>query len=141
MAMVDGDSASASPSSEPSVGDAVIHVFEAGQRMVLDRIDLARFDLDQLAGRTLRSAALACSGTLLLAGAWFTAMGGAVVWLQSYLSLAGSLAVAALFSAGVGASAIVIGVRHARSEWEFGRAGAPTRNVRSLHNEIGVDER
>jgi hypothetical protein len=77
--------------------------------------------------RTLRSAALACAGALLLAGAWFTAMGGAVVWLQPYLSLAGGLAAAALLSAGVGASAIAIGIHHARTQGEFGSAGAPPR--------------
>jgi Putative Actinobacterial Holin-X, holin superfamily III len=138
MAMVDGDTASASAPSEPTLADAVIHVFEAGQRMVLDRIDLARFDLNHLAGRTLRSAVLACAGSVLLAGAWFTAMGGAVVWLQSYLSLAGSLAAAALLSAGVGASAVAVGIRHARGEWEFGSAGAPIRTARGPHDDTEV---
>jgi hypothetical protein len=128
MAMVDGDTSSASAPSEPSLGDAVIHVFEAGQRIILDRIDLARFDLSRLAGRTLRSAALALAGTVLLAGAWFTALGGAVVWLQPYLSLSGSLLAAALLSAGVGASAIVLGIRYAHPPEEFGRV-APRATV------------
>jgi hypothetical protein len=122
MAMVDGDTNSASAPSEPSLGDAVIHVFEAGQRIVLDRIDLARFDLGHLAGRALRSAVLALAGTVLLAGAWFTALGGAVIWLRPYLSLGGGLVAAAVLSAGVGASAIAIGIRHARPPEEFGRA-------------------
>jgi len=120
--MVDGDSNSASAPSEPSLGDAVIHVFEAGQRIVLDRIDLARFDLSHLVGRTVRSAALALAGTLLLTGAWFTALGSAVIWLQPYLSLGAGLLAAALLSAAVGASAIAIGIRYARPPEEFGRA-------------------
>ena len=97
--------------SDPSVGDALIHLFESGQRLVLDRIDLARFDLRELAGRTVRGAALAVTGGVLLAGGWFMAMASAVVWLRQYLPLAASLAVVAVASAVLGAAAIAIALR------------------------------
>ncbi len=97
--------------SEPSVGDALMHLFESGQRLVLDRIDLARFDLRELAGRTVRDTALAVTGGVLLAGAWFLAMAAAVVWLRQYLSLALSLAVVAGASATLGAGAVALALR------------------------------
>ncbi len=44
--------------SEPSLVDSVVRVLEAGQRLVLDRVDLLRFDLSQLASRALGGAVL-----------------------------------------------------------------------------------
>jgi len=91
---------------EPSLVDSVVQVLEAGQRVVLDRVDLLRFDLSQLAARTLGGAVLIGVGAFLLAGAWFISMGAVVVWLQQYLSLSASLAAVAAATAGVGAGAI-----------------------------------
>ena len=105
---------SASAASEPSLIDALIHVFEVGQRLVLDRIDLTRFDLNQVTERVLRGVVLIVTGSVLLAGACFTALGGVVVWLQQYVSLVVSLAVVTGVSAGIGAGAIAIGIRRAR---------------------------
>lgn len=121
--MADTDTAPTSAANEPSLVDAVVHVFEVGQRLVLDRVDLARFDLSRLAGRTLRGAALIVTGAVLLAGAWFTAMGGVTIWLQQYLSLVASLVLVAGLSAGLGVGAIAIGIRRARGEGAFDTAG------------------
>jgi hypothetical protein len=101
--------------SEPSLLASIIRLFEAGQRVVLDRLDLAYFDLAQLATRTLRGAALIAIGAVLLTGAWFTVMGGAVVWLQQYMSLAASLALVAATSAVLGGGALAVGLRRARA--------------------------
>ena len=101
--------------SEPSLLDSIVRLFEAGQRVILDRLDLAYFDLTQLAARTLRGAALIVIGAVLLSGAWFTLMGGVAVWLQQYMSLAASLALVAVANAVAGGGAIVVGVRRAQS--------------------------
>jgi len=100
---------------EPSLTESVVRVVEAGHRLVLDRIDLARFDLAQLAARILRGTALIAAGTFLLAGSWFAVMGGAVVWLDPYLPLAASLFIVGLGTAALGAGAVAVGVLRARS--------------------------
>ena len=101
-------------SSEPELVDSVVRALEAGQRVVLDRVDLLRFDLRQLASRTLSGALLIVTGAFLLAAAWVTGMAAAVVWLQQYLSLCASLAAVAAATAGVGAGAIAIGLQRGR---------------------------
>ena len=101
--------------SEPSLVDSLIRAFEAGQRVVLDRLDLAYFDLSQLAARTLRGAALIAIGAVLLSGSWFAVMGAVVVWLQPYLDLPLSILLVAGVSAGLGIAALAIGASRARS--------------------------
>jgi len=100
---------------ERSLLDTVIRVFEAGQRVVLDRLDLAYFDLTQLANRTLRGAVLVLVGALLLAGAWFALLGAAAVWLQQYMSLVASLLVVCGMNVVLGGAAIVVGVRRTQT--------------------------
>ena len=119
------------PLSEPSLVDSVIRVLEAGQRLVLDRVDLLRFDLSQLAARTLGGAVLIGVGAFLLAGAWFMSMGAVVVWLQQYLSLSASLAAVAAATAGVGAGAIAIGIRRGQID----TAGDGGKTVRAISEE------
>ena len=96
--------------------DALLRVLESGQRIVLDRFDLARFDLTQLAAHTLRGIVLIAIGMVLLAGAWFALMGGVLIWLRSglALSLPVSLGIIAGFNAVLGAAAIGVGVQRAR---------------------------
>lgn len=118
--------------SEPSLVDSVIRIFEAGQRVVLDRLDLARFDLSQLATRASRGTALVAVGALLLTGAWFTLLGGAVVWLEQYRSLPVSLAAVAVVSAALGGAAIALGVRRTRPGGDFGVAGSLVESVRAV---------
>jgi len=101
---------------EPSLLESLVRVLEAGQRIVLDRIDLARFDVSQVARRMLRAAGLLAIGAILLAGGWFTLMAGGVCWLQQYLSLPVSLVLAATLTAGLGAAALAVGVRRMRDE-------------------------
>ena len=54
------------PRAERSLTDSVIRIFESGQRVILDRLDLAYFDLSQLVVRTLHGAALIVVGSVLL---------------------------------------------------------------------------
>jgi len=100
---------------EPSLLDTVIRVFEAGQKLILDRLDLAYFDLTQLASRTLRGAVMVLAGALLLAGAWFALLGAVVVWLQQSMSLIASLLVVCGLNVVLGGVAVVVGVRGAQT--------------------------
>ena len=105
-----------SPSSEPSLGDSLVRVVEAGQRVVLDRIDLARLDVSQAVRRLLSSAELLGIGAMLITGAWFLLMGGVVCWLQPQLSLPLSFVVAAAITVVVGGTALGIGAARIREE-------------------------
>ncbi len=124
-----------SQSPEPSLLDSVIRIFEAGQRVILDRLDLARFDLGEVATRALRGAALVAVGAVLLCGAWFTLIGGAVVWLQAYVSLPASLALVAAGSAALGAVAIAAGIRRAQPDGIAGELLEAVRGASSAANE------
>lgn len=115
------------PPSESSVIDAVVRIVDAGQRLVLARLDLLRLDVNDLANRSLRSAVLVAVGAFLLAAAWCALMGAAAAWLRGYLPLPLSLAVVAMVTAGVGMAAILVGV-------------APHRRDRTLPGEDGRQE-
>lgn len=119
------------PPSEPSLVDSVVRVVEAGQHLVLDRVDLLRFDLSELARRTLGGTALIGVGAFLLAGAWCTFMGAVVVWLQQYLPLSASLAAVAAATAGLGTGTIAIGIRRG----QIGQAGDLGRSGRAASRE------
>jgi hypothetical protein len=125
------------PPSEPSLVDSLVRVVETGQRVVLDRVDLLRFDLSQLVSRTLGGAVLIAVGAFLLAGAWFTFMGAMVVWLQQYLSLFASLAAVATATACFGAGAIAIGMRRG----QIGQVGDVGKSVRAVSHEASRTNR
>lgn len=120
------------PPSEPPLVDSVVRALEAGQRVVLDRVDLLRFDLRQLASRTLSGALLVAVGAFLMAAAWVTWMGAVVVWLQQYLSLGASLAAVAAATTGFGAGAVAIGIRRGR----IGTAGDAGKSVGAASAEV-----
>jgi hypothetical protein len=98
---------------EPSLIDAVLRVIEASQRLVLDRVDLARLDIARLASHALRGAVLVAVGAVLIAGAWFATIGFLVVWLQPYLSPAASLAIIAAATFVAGLASVATGVQRA----------------------------
>jgi hypothetical protein len=100
---------------DPTLTDSLMRVIEAGQRLILDRLDLAYFDLSQLAVRTLHGAVLIVLGAMLLSGAWFTLLAGVVVWLHQYLTLPSTLLLVAGVNAVLGAVAIVIGGRRTQT--------------------------
>lgn len=112
---------------EPSIVDALLRVFESGQRIVLDRLDLARYDLAQLAVGAVRGTALIAVGAVLVASAWFALMAGLVVWLHQSLSLAASLALVGGINGLLGALAVRAGVERARPDVRFDELlGSPT---------------
>jgi len=127
------ETAATPPEREPSLVESVVHVVEAGQRLLLDRLDLARFDLGQLVNRTMRGVAFIAAGAVLLTGACFALMGGAVMWLHQglYLSLAASCVIVAAVAGGLGAGVVVVGVRRTQPAGEeLGTAGALVGSLR-----------
>ena len=98
---------------EPSLIDAVLRVIDASQRLVLDRVDLARLDVARLATYALRGAVLVAVGAVLIAGAWFATLGFVVLLLEPYLSPVASLALIAVTTFAAGAASIASGVKRA----------------------------
>jgi len=121
------ETAAIPPEHEPSLVESVVHVVEAGQRLLVDRLDLARFDLGQVVSRTMRGVAFVAAGAVLLTGACFALMGGAVMWLHQGLdlSLAASCLIVGAVAGGFGAGVVVLGVRRTQfAGAERGTAGA-----------------
>ena len=96
--------------------DAVVRVVDAGQRLVLARLDLVRADVNDLARRSARSGVLVAAGGFLLAAAWCALMAAAAAWLRAYLPLPVSLVVVAVVTAAIGVAAILVGVSSARPD-------------------------
>ncbi len=101
---------------EPSFSDAVRRLADAGQRMVKDRIELARLDAATIAGRTLRGVVMIAAGAVLLSGAWFALMTGAVLYLNRYLVMPASVAIVAGATLLVGALLVYAGSKRTRNE-------------------------
>jgi len=132
------DTTSSEHATEPSVVDSLVRVIEAGQRLLVDRLDLARFDLGKIVTRSLRGAAFIAGGAVLLTGACFALIGGAIMWLHQSmdLSLAASCLIVAAATAVVGAVIIFTGIRRTQPEREeLDTAGAL---VGSLHGPASV---
>jgi hypothetical protein len=97
----------------PGLADTAFRVVEAGQRVLLDRIDLARLDLTRLLTLGVRTAVAVAAGTVLLSGAWCGIMAAMALRLQTGLglSLPASLLIVALLSALAGAATVGAGLR------------------------------
>ena len=114
--MRSGEQLGSAPRSDASATEAVERVLDAGQRLVSERIELARLDVeDALTGRVAR-AALVVVPALFAFGGWWILMAAVVNWLDAYLIPAASLAI-------VGGANIVIGLGLVFSGWR--RAWAP----------------
>lgn len=105
------------PDDPPGITDTAVRVIEAGQRVLLDRFDLARFDLTRLIALGARAAAALAAATVLLSGAWFAVIAAIAVRLQGHLalSLPASLMLVALVSAVAGAATVAICLRRLSS--------------------------
>ncbi len=86
------------------IADTAVRVIEAGQRVLLDRFDLARFDVAQLVVHGARAAAAVAAAVVLLTGAWFAVIAAAALHLHGALavSLPAGLLLVALVSALIG---------------------------------------
>jgi hypothetical protein len=101
----------------PGVADTAFRVVEAGQRVLLDRLDLARLDLMRLLTLSARTAVALAAGTVLLSGAWCACVVALALRLQIdfALSLPLSLLIVAIASALAGLAVIGLGIVRVRA--------------------------
>lgn len=109
----------------PGLADTAFRVVEAGQRVLLDRIDLARLDVMRLLSLGARTALAMAVGTVMLSGAWCALVIALALQLQTGLawSLPLSLAVVAVGSAVGGVALIAFGLRRV-GEFELSAIGS-----------------
>jgi hypothetical protein len=88
---------------EPSAPEAAERAIEAAQRLVVERLELVRLDLQEALVGILRSALLA--GIAILVG-WATLVGALVALLQTWLLLPAALAVAGVVQLVIAAGVI-----------------------------------
>jgi hypothetical protein len=108
---------------EPSLVDALTRVVDAGQRVLVDRFDLARLDVQRLASRGLRSMAWLLVGAFVVCAGWLALCGAAVVVLQAWVTVPASLTLVGLANVGAGAALVAAGTRRAREALDI--AGTP----------------
>lgn len=101
---------------EPSVGTSLGRAIEAGQRLVVNRLDLARLDVMHAVSRISRSAVFVAAGALLACVGWVALTVAAIVFGQQYMTWPASAALVGLFNAVVGAALIAFGVQRAQHE-------------------------
>jgi Putative Actinobacterial Holin-X, holin superfamily III len=125
------------PRAEPSVFDALVRVFEAGQRIVLDRIEMVRLDFDRATMRTLRGTVWVVVGAILTVSSWIGLMAALAMWLYESraLPLPASLVAVAVLTAVVGTAAIAAGLRGAAAENETPEAGVRSDEAREVPSE------
>jgi hypothetical protein len=98
---------------EPSATEAVERVLDAGQRLVTERIELAKLDVaDALTERITRGALIVIPG-LFAFGGWWMLMAAVAAFLNNYVTPAQSLTI-------VGGVHIVLGGGIALWAWKSG---------------------
>jgi len=103
-----------------SVWSALVRVYDTGQRLVLDRIELAKLELIAFARGELvviirqlaRNLLLALTGAILLIAGWFVLSWGLVNLAASGLSLAWRLVIDAGINLAIGGLLIGLAVGH-----------------------------
>jgi hypothetical protein len=113
----------------PGLADTAFRVVEAGQRVLLDRLDLARLDAGRLVSLGAQTLVSVAAGTVLLAGAWCAIVIAIALTLQSNfaLSLPLSLTLTALGSAAAGMAVLSFGLRRVSTFELSAIAPAPQR--------------
>ena len=105
------------PDGEPSVLSSVGRAIEAGQRLIVDRVDLAKLDVLRALSNTFRGTALLLGGGLLLAIGWTALSAAATIVLHDRgLGWAASACATGVANVLVGALLAGIGVRAAQGE-------------------------
>ncbi len=100
---------------EPSIVSALGRAMEAGQRLVIDRIELARLDALEMIDRTQRAGLLIILGAMMAMAGWIGIGTAAVVLLHDYFTLPVSAAVVGLVSLVIGGSLAAVGIQNART--------------------------
>jgi hypothetical protein len=102
-----------------SVWSALVHVYDTGQRLVLDRIELAkleiigfaRVELVAIARQLVRNLVLAVAGAILVIAAWFGLTWGLVNLIASGLPVAWRLIIEAGLNFSIGGGLLWLGAR------------------------------
>ena len=102
--------------SEPSVVTALGRAIDAGQRIVVKRIDLARLDTLDMVSRVAHGGMMIVIGGVLLAVGWLAFSSAAIIYGQDYFTLSGSAAIVGAINAGVGILVLSIGIQRARPD-------------------------
>ena len=113
----------------PGLADTAFRVVEAGQRVLLDRLDLARLDAGRLLSLGARTLVSVAAGTVLLSGAWCAILIAVALTLQNNLalSLPLSLTLAALGAAAAGMAVLSVVLRRVATFELSAIAPAPER--------------
>jgi hypothetical protein len=100
--------------SEPSVVTALGRAIDAGQRIVVNRIDLARLDMLDVVSRVTRGGMLVVFGGVLLGVGWLAFTSAAILYGQNYLTLPGSAALVGAINAALGGIILAVGIQRVR---------------------------
>ncbi len=125
--------ASRTTAHERSVVDTLHRVFEAGQHLMLDRLELMRLDLTQSANRTVRGVLLMGAGGLLLAGAFAMLLAMIVTLLDRVMPLPAAIMVVSGIVAALGSAAVLIGMQRTRLDADL----SVPRQVSAEHRAAG----
>lgn len=98
------------PHSEPSLVGSLGRVIEAGQRIVVNRIDLVRVDVLDIIARTVRGSAMVVIGGVILLVGWVALSCAAILVGEMFVSLPASAAIVGLANAALGAAFVTLGV-------------------------------
>lgn len=108
---------------EGSVVGTLPRVVEAGQHLVLDRLELMQFDMTQAASRALLASLLTAAGFLLLLEALGIGAAAVVTLLGRVMPLPAAIMLVGGVGSGLGAIAVMIGMRRTRLEPELRMTG------------------
>jgi hypothetical protein len=108
------------PQAPESVWSALVHVYDTGQRLVLERIELAkleiigfaRVELVAIARQLLRNLVLALAGGILLLAGWFVLTWGLVNLTANGLSMGWRLLIEAGLNISMGGTLLWLVSRH-----------------------------
>lgn len=96
------------------VGSALEDVLHAGQRLVADRIDLARLEVKEASQRIVAGVVAGAVGAFLLAYAWVVVMSALIGWISMGISAPVAYLLVGLVNAMLGASLALAGVQRMR---------------------------
>jgi len=92
---------------QPSATDAVERVFEAGQRLVAERIELARLEVEDAISNTIGRAVFIVLMGLFAFSGWWAGMAAVIILLDQWMPLPASLALVGGAHVLLGSGAIV----------------------------------
>lgn len=89
---------------EPTLSTALERVVETSQRVLIDRLELLRVEVEEDVSRTLQSMVFLVGAAVLGICGWLALLAAVIRWLDGLLPLSASLAIVG------GANAIIAGV-------------------------------